>query len=1409
VSDKEIKILIVDDADINRQIIKTLFEKEYDIYEAGDGIEALHVLESVSIDIIILDLVMPKMDGIEFLQIIKSDERYQHISVIVSSVAGSIENELQVLKLGADNFITKPFNPKIIVHRVHSIVKTYIESRRELEKEAEDLNRNLYSYMEMIPGGFCVVRKADVYQLIYANSQLCKFMGYVPGERKELLNVDVMNHIATTDRERLSMLFSTAYEKGNAVDEISLLRRDGVLCDMAIEIKSDVQPSGSMQFLVVLTPVSRDEKEMTLQQELYKSRSDLKRDYISGVYNKLAFCQATKEMLHENPNRSFVVGLWNFDKFKAINDLYGSSTGDEILRSFGKLFGKYGPTLCTYGRAEADNFVTCCTKEFLESHAVELEDFLMGKIKWYPINTPVQLHVGFYSVEFGEDDVMLMCDRAAMALQPVKDSYVKRTAYFSAEMREAYVKEQQMMRDAESAILNHEFFLVYQPIINVKSKRIVSAEALVRWKKSDGEIVSPGDFIPVFEKNGFISKLDMYVCEEVCKFQSRRLSEGKSLVPISVNLSRVDFLNDNLNHDICTLLQKYGVESKWLKLEITESAYMDRTQEIVDTIAEFQNAGFAVLMDDFGSGFSSLNMLKDLSADILKIDMRFMDDLETSEKAGSILYSIIQMAKNIRMEVIAEGVENVNQYEMLFNMQCDSIQGYYFYRPLPEEEFCRKLDEDVEVEHDIKTNERAKVLLLAENEHDAAELSYQISELCNLRVFYDAVEFYTVLKKEVVEIDFAIIDLSSDFSAALELLKRIQAKEYLSELPILVFAEQSSQAQAVEAFEAGAFDLVYKPVDYSMLYLRLRKVFCEIEKSFRNRSFNPDDHIANVRRRLQHSLEVSTVSVAKFNIKSDEDLTITDLFIVNERFLYLHQLMQEEVRNKKTFRTLMHHAMPLGLDRMIHGLKMAINQGRDYYQQEYFIVWENGKTHKMLLNATIQRMGDFTYIDLVEIENRQSAEYKVERLINRIFGRFAMGSNISLWRYYLSTDRLEYFRTDLEGSSSRAIIHNGAAYFAQFPGLQESDRPRVKSIFNRIVAGSDIVDEEFALTEENGKIRYLVFSSYQVPALNADDNVILILVRDVTNDKLIEEQRWNEAQYWKKMARGVDLFVEADLTSNRIVSDLTWDHLKQYGVTDKTSYDGISGFIISSLSPDERESVVSFLDRYHLVESMEAGKDVIKFDFLADFKHDGLYVWYNADIYLFKNENNGHVYASIQVNNIQAEYRREQIVKEIGELDRLTGVCNRVMIEQSVNRTLENSEPEDCPAFFMIDIDQFNQVNECFGREFGDDCLRAIANLIRQSVGKNDIVARIGGDEFAVFVPQSAGREQVLKMAERICNDSKIYFDNEGNELIVACSVGVMFADQNTTFEEACSHSADALKQAKINGGDGYFVYAE
>ena len=414
-------------------------------------------------------------------------------------------------------------------------------------------------------------------------------------------------------------------------------------------------------------------------------------DELTNLYNREAFMREVALLLGARYDVNYCIVCMDISCFKIINDLFHMDTGNLILRTAADYIKEtLNPRTSLSCRTDADHFILCVPSDELQIEQI-IKD-LDTRIQALHISHNILFFAGIYPVENRDLPIEQMCDRAGMALKRIKGSYLTRYAYYDAKMRDQMIEELLISGNLEIALMERQFTIFLQPIFDPRTNSVVSAEALVRWFHPIHGMVSPGKFIPVCERNGFIVRLDRFVWEEACRFQRKRLNEGKPVVPISVNLSRLNFYSLDLPDFLSLLLAKYELEPWMLKLEVTESAYTDNQFQLLDMISTFKNLGFSVLMDDFGSGYSSLNMLKDMPLDTIKVDMAFIRELEKSERVAVILKFVVQLAVELGMGVVIEGVETETQCNYVASLGEVAIQGYYFSRPLPMPDYEKLLD---------------------------------------------------------------------------------------------------------------------------------------------------------------------------------------------------------------------------------------------------------------------------------------------------------------------------------------------------------------------------------------------------------------------------------------------------------------------------------------------------------------------------------------------------------------------------------------------------------------------------------------------------------------------------------------------------------------------------------------------
>lgn len=414
----------------------------------------------------------------------------------------------------------------------------------------------------------------------------------------------------------------------------------------------------------------------------------LRKDSITGTFSKEYFYFMCEQLLAKYPNESFDVICTDVEDFKIINEQYGMKIGDEILKYVADSFQDYNFEKSVYGRIDADSF------GFMLSHIDGLFDKVVDANKTYITNLKEKKNaLPSFVQKFGvyEDvdrslSVSSIFDRAQMAVNKIKGMYGINVARYEDDMSRNMLKNRRILSNMEEGIRENQFQVWYQPKHDLNTGKLIGAEALVRWIHPKYGYMSPGEFIPIFEQNGFITEMDYYVWEQVCKDQRRWKDENIPIIPISINISRKDFNSFNENEKILSLIEKYELEPEEIHLEVTESAYMDNPDTVIQQVNILRENGFMIEMDDFGTGYSSLSMFGEVSVDVVKLDMGFVQNNNTQNGEQMMKY-IIDMCKAMNLKVIAEGVETQDQVDRLRELGCDYVQGYYYSKPLPINEF--------------------------------------------------------------------------------------------------------------------------------------------------------------------------------------------------------------------------------------------------------------------------------------------------------------------------------------------------------------------------------------------------------------------------------------------------------------------------------------------------------------------------------------------------------------------------------------------------------------------------------------------------------------------------------------------------------------------------------------------------
>ncbi len=434
-------------------------------------------------------------------------------------------------------------------------------------------------------------------------------------------------------------------------------------------------------------------------------------DPLTGGVTKKTFIEKSIKTIKKSGTNKWALVVFDIDKFKFINDHLGYEEGNRMLERMFKTLGDHMFKDEMYARISDDNFA-CCIHDASDNDIENRLDSIFeefGRRNSLFVSYPVQFSGGACRLEqcvdkYGAVELNVAIDRCNIAKKTIKGMHKSAIAFYDGKIREKTLREKDFENAMPEALEHKEFLCYIQPKYGARSRKIEGGEALIRWKSSDFGFVFPDQFIPIAERNGFVVELDFFILEEVCKAMRRWLDMGLEPVIISVNQSRMHLSHDDYIWRLREIVDKYSIPYEYIELEITETVFTDNSELLLQIMQKLHDIGFQLSIDDFGSGYSSLNMLKDIPADVVKIDREFFNGTVNSDKGRAVITTVVDLAKKLRMHVISEGVETLDQVEFLDEINCDLIQGYYFAKPMPLKDFEELWFESLKEQNDAKTD---------------------------------------------------------------------------------------------------------------------------------------------------------------------------------------------------------------------------------------------------------------------------------------------------------------------------------------------------------------------------------------------------------------------------------------------------------------------------------------------------------------------------------------------------------------------------------------------------------------------------------------------------------------------------------------------------------------------------------
>ena len=696
-------VLVVEDQEMNREILKALLEDRYTVIGAENGLEALEILKTDSerISAILLDIVMPVMDGYGFLEEFKKEPEYDKIPVIVTTDKDADETEEKALALGANDFVNKPYNIKVLLRRIDNIID--------------------------------------------------------------------------------------------------------------------------------------------MKESIYRLR-DAERDSLTGAYNRKAFYRKAKEIIKSNPEEKYQIIASDIEKFKYFNDAFGWKEGDSLLKFYTEMLnGAFENKDVLFARAHSDIFYFLCKES---DNIINTLKYATKMVYQRFYEAKLSFKFGVYNIKDKSIIINSMCDNAIAACNQAKLTYDHDVYIYDDALMSKNQQNIQITKTMKQSLMNEDFKVYYQPKYDIQTNKMIGAEALIRWQHPELGFISPGEFIPIFEENGFITELDIYIWEHVCGFIEKMKNEHNKILPVSVNVSRKDIYKEGLPEILKSMVERHNLSPTYLHLEITESAYMENTENLLEVVRRLKEYGFIIEMDDFGSGYSSLNILAELPIDIIKLDMKFIQNEQKNKNSHNIISSIVNLAKWMNLIIVVEGAETEEHIQYLRRLKCNFVQGYYFSRPIPEQEFKNKLlSEDIIPIFNLKSYKEYKKLSI-DDQNGEAEVIVLVDELQRNREMFrnyldteyrfvefdNEVEAYQFIKKNYYNIILTVVDTNINEEDKFHLLHEMKKNDKLDEIPVLYTTGDNENLYRDIAIKNGADGMLFKPYDKYELNNTVERLFEEHRK---------------------------------------------------------------------------------------------------------------------------------------------------------------------------------------------------------------------------------------------------------------------------------------------------------------------------------------------------------------------------------------------------------------------------------------------------------------------------------------------------------------------------------------------------------------------------------------------------
>lgn len=1117
-------------------------------------------------------------------------------------------------------------------------------------------------------------------------------------------------------------------------------------------------------------------------------------DRLTGYPNYQALVREAPPLIKRAPGEYAIVYL-DIYRFKTINDTLGYEAGDQVLIAASDILKEMIQQDERFARLYADVFVLLLRytdqrslAERMEGLAVQLARITLPDSSFKPLFCG-----GIYMLPENYGSIDKACDRANYAKDSISQHFTNSFVFYDDVMRSRILAEKELESSMQGALERGEFVPFYQPKVEIFTGRVAGAEALVRWQHPEQGLLLPGVFLPFYEKIGFIVKIDLFVFEQVCRDLQVWLSGNHEGVPVSINFSRRHMQDPDLPKRLKDIADHYQVPTRFLEVEVTETEELESVETASAFVAALKNYGFKVSIDDYGTGYSSISFLQQLPIDALKLDRGFMLNAMESDKARDIMRYLVTAVQRNGVRVICEGVEIKEQLEFVRSLDCRFVQGYFYSIPLPKEEFEKYL-----LQHGVTANATQDYLPM---------IDYEKNHWQGVEEFFAQ----TMPPRTVVTLDGPGDPVQYISPGFLSGMGYSQA-EFQSEtgalyanwihpddrLPVLEQIRQEKDSPGTLVLQ---YRLRKKDGTYVWIREENKRVLTESGQQVLLRVCTDVDNV--VRLQLERGSLINAIpgGVGTLLLKEDGPhiLQATDRFY--EVIGYTKEQM--EAMDNNLCSIFYQEELPAAMAVLEEFLK----EQKDFCQCTFRIQLENGELHWVSFRGALSGMESGPRVTVIVFNSDSEVQAKLTLEAEKAKLELALAStNQAVFEYNISDKTIHsHMNFKYYGIEDGEVLHLPED-LQKGNFVHTEDMRQVMDVKRRIIEGEEHISYEMRIlarrTDPASSYMWVritlstIFDEKHKPVRAVG------IVENINQQKQYEYEFLQEAQYRRAFTESSLMAYEMNLTQNWIgeISGSRAIRINTYRekMEHPDDYSRVLAASAALVSAKDLERYMAVMSRDNLLNLYSQGIFEKELEYRR-LTMDGQELWNAVLIYLISDRLTGDVKGYAYHRDIHDRKETEQGLIEQASRDSLTGVFNRFTAEQLIQNCLNYSGmPNRVQAFLMMDMDNFKQINDTCGHLVGDQCLIHLVQALAKHLREDDIIARMGGDEFAVFLKNLPDEEKAVSIAEKLAKAIKGISTELEMEIPTGVSIGIAVAPRHgSSFEELYRYADKAMYDAK------------